>query len=73
MGKRKIVISRATWDWKENDDEILRSLERALEPFGIYVQESFACHGSDAFGFIFSDQELSDEEVEEWERKEDDE
>lgn len=70
--KKKAVISRAEWDWKADDNDILNSLEEALEPFGVFVQQSPACYGTDGFGFVFANEDISESEAEDWEEKEDD-
>jgi len=49
------------WDWKEAPS--VEQFQRALEPFGVYVYEDPTSIGSDGYGFIFSDEELSDEEL----------
>lgn len=70
--KKKIVISKAAWAWKADSEDIFYSLERALEPFGIYVQQSISCRGPDSFGFILSNQEISEDEAYDWEQDDED-
>ena len=60
----KTKITRAGWDWKSDSEDILDSLQKALEPFGITVFQSDSYQGSDSFGFVFSNSdELSDEDI----------
>lgn len=58
----KPTITKIGWDWKSNPS--LEELSEALEPFGIFVYENPQCEGTDAFGYIFSDVELDDDELE---------
>lgn len=59
----KTKVTRAGWDWKADNEDILDSLQKALEPFGINVFQSDSYRGSDGFGFVFSNSdELSEED-----------
>jgi len=51
------------WDWKRAPE--LEGLREALTPLGVFVYEDpmWAC--SDAYGYIFSKQELTEEEIRE--------
>lgn len=55
------TLTRASWDWKQPPD--LSKLRQALEPLGIYVYEDPFWDGSDAFGFIFSQIALDQDDV----------
>ncbi len=56
-------VSKATWGYKDGEDAH-RSVKKALQEIGVYVYDSPACEGSDAFGLIFSNGPLSDKEIE---------
>lgn len=63
-----------SWDWKSRPE--LRDLKTALEPLGVRVYEDPMSDGGDWFGFIFSDVDLTPDEVrtasdEHWDRDED--
>ena len=49
------------WDWKSRPS--FEELEEALEEFGIFVYIDPMSEGSDHYGYIFSDEELTDSEV----------
>jgi hypothetical protein len=60
----KTKVTRASWDWKGDNDDILDSLTKALEPFGVVVFQSESLRGSDAFGFVFSNNdEIGEDEI----------
>ncbi len=56
-----MAATKIGWDWKACPD--VEQLEKALGPFGIHVYDDPAYEGADAFGFIFSDKELDDDEL----------
>ena len=58
-----MIVTKISWDWKSNPD--IEELQQALEPFGISVYENPQSEGSDSFGYIFSETELDEEELEE--------
>lgn len=51
------------WDWKSCP--VLEELRETLAPFGIRVYEDPMVEGSDYYGFIFSDRDLSPKEIRE--------
>lgn len=58
MSKKSQVF--LNWDWKESPD--LDKLAK-LKDLGVFVYEDPALEGSDSFGFIFSNKELTKKEV----------
>jgi hypothetical protein len=58
MKKQIVAIS---WDWKEQAE--LRHLEKVAKLLGGYVYEDPALEGSDSYGFIFSKEPLTKEEL----------
>ena len=57
------------WDWKSGPTP--EELERALKAFGIRVYEDPMSAGTDSYGFIFSNEELTDEDLAELEERDD--
>jgi len=55
--------AKLSWDWKGQPE--LDELQEALEPFGVRVYADPACEGSDSFGYIFSSEELTSDELSE--------
>lgn len=49
------------WDWGEQAD--LASLREALAPFGVRVYDDPGSGESGSFGFVLSDEDLSEEEL----------
>ena len=52
-----------SWDWKHCPD--LEELQEALESLGVFVYEDPVMDGSDQYGYIFSNENLTKEELEE--------
>lgn len=50
-----------SWDWKSRPSH--EDLTRALTPFGIRVYADPSCEGTDSFGYVFADRDLTPEEV----------
>ena len=57
----KILNSFISWDWKSSPS--VDELQRALKPFGINVYKDPQHEGSDSFGYIFSNQNISYDEL----------
>lgn len=51
-----------SWDWKSSPS--FEELKRALEPLGVHVYVDPTTEGSDSYGYIFADGDLTAEEVE---------
>lgn len=51
------------WDFKSRPE--LEELQEALEPLGVFVFEDPYTEGSDSLGYIFSNENLTEEELEE--------
>lgn len=58
MPKETVSVS---WDWKESAD--LNDLEKVAKFLGGHVYEDPATEGSDSYGFIFSKEPLTAEEL----------
>lgn len=56
-------VTTAVWDWKRAP--YLEELQSALASLGVFVYENPMWAGSDAYGYIFSKQELTEEEIRE--------
>lgn len=54
--------TRLSWDWKQRPS--VADLTNALAPFGVKVYADPSCENSDAFGFVFSSEELGSEDLE---------
>ena len=52
-----------SWDWRSSPD--FEELQEALEPLGVFVFEDPGTEGSDQYGYIFSNENLTKEELEE--------
>lgn len=50
-----------SWDWKSGPSH--DELKRALGPLGVRVYKNPSCEGSDGFGYIFADRDLTRQEV----------
>jgi hypothetical protein len=59
----KLVKTAMAWDWKDAPTE--EDLNELLAPFGVTVTSHPAYEDGDAYAFIFSNRELTDEEYEE--------
>lgn len=59
----KLVHTQWSWDWRGKPS--LKDLQYMLEPFGIHVINHPALEGQDAYGFIFSNRPLTQEELDE--------
>jgi hypothetical protein len=55
------TYTHITWDWRSRPE--YENLCEALEPFGIIVIVSPMEDGSDQYGYLFSREKLSDEEL----------
>lgn len=53
--------TKLSWDWKSSPSEA--ELRTVLKPFGVRVYRDPACEGSDAYGYIFADRDLTPEEL----------
>jgi hypothetical protein len=53
--------SRISWDWKAGPD--FDELNEALEPFGLRAYEDPSTEGSDSFGFIISNENLTRDQL----------
>lgn len=53
--------TRLCWDWKDSPG--LADLRRALEPLGVRVYEDPRWVGSDQFGYVFSSEPLTAEQL----------
>ncbi len=58
-----LIHTQNSWDWKEQPT--VEDLQELLEPFGVVVTAHPGCEGTDTYGFIFSNRELTEEEYEE--------
>lgn len=64
VGKGVHTTSGLGHDWKRGPE--MEDLQRALKPFGIQVYEDPSSEGSDWFGYILSDKEMTRAECEQW-------
>ena len=62
--KSKSNAVYVSWDYKRGD-EAFDEIKKELPKLGLFVYPSPGCEGSDAFGFVISKVELTDEQVEE--------
>lgn len=56
------VIKKLSWDWKDQPDT--DELKKKLKELGVHVYEDPEYEGSDQIAFIFSNVELTKEELE---------
>jgi len=55
------IIEKISWDYKSGPS--LTELVKILKPFKINIYEDPSCAGSDSFGYILSNQELTPDQL----------
>lgn len=64
MAKDKRIVVHFAADYKDTE-EIIDGFKEALERFGIKVYDDPNCEGTDTYGFLLSNEELTDDQVKE--------
>jgi hypothetical protein len=59
------IIRTIAFDWKESTESVAEQLKPLLKEFGVYVYDNPATEGSDEVGLLFSDHELTRDQINE--------
>ena len=64
MAQKERIVAHFAADYKDTE-ELIDGFKEALARFGIKVYDDPNCEGTDTYGFLLSNEELTDEEVKE--------